>query len=103
MRTLSRAQDVVSTIVCWRSRRASAGADFGAKWGEVFTEHALQPAHEPYRHTGILPRAAVVLPSLSEFSPSYKTWYRNTGATSLSPVAAGNQVLLWWAGLRLAS
>jgi hypothetical protein len=32
---------------------------------------AMQPAHEPYRHTGPL-HAAMVLPSPSEFSPSYR-------------------------------
>ena len=40
-------------------------------------------------------RAAVVLPALGEFSPSYGKLCRNTGATSLSPVATGNQALLW--------
>jgi hypothetical protein len=76
MRTLSRAHDVVSTIVCWCSHPSSVGGNFGAKKRGFFAEQALQPAHEPYRHTGTLPRAAVVLPSLSEFSPSYKTWCR---------------------------
>jgi hypothetical protein len=71
MRTFSRAQDVVSTIICWCSHSSSVGGDLGAKQGEFFAEQALEPALEPYRHTGILPRATVVLPSLSEFSPSY--------------------------------
>src|SRR5450631_375966 len=38
-------------------------------------------------------RAAVVLPSPGGFSRLVEAWYRNAGATSLSPVAAGNQVL----------
>jgi hypothetical protein len=71
MRTFSRAQDVVSTIICWCSHSSSVGGDLGAKQGEFFAEQAREPALEPYRHTGILPRAAVVLPSPSEFSPSY--------------------------------
>jgi hypothetical protein len=32
------------------------------------------------------------------FPVLYKAWYRNVCATSLSPVAAGNQVLLWRTG-----
>jgi len=39
MRTFARAQHVVSTIICWC----------------FHAEQALQPAHEPYRHTGTLP------------------------------------------------
>jgi hypothetical protein len=78
MRTLSRAQYVVSTIICWRSHSSSVGGDFGAKQGEFFAEQrrddivpkrygdvigglyrvgALQQAHEPYRHTSPLPRS----------------------------------------------
>jgi hypothetical protein len=65
------------------------------KQGEFFAEQLLQAAHEPYR-IPVPSRAAVVLPSPSEFSSSCgKPWYLCTcaGATSLSPVAAGNQVL----------
>ena len=67
MRTFSRAQDVVSTIMCWCCHASSVGGDLSAKQGEFFAEQASAASH-----TGILPRAAVVLPSLSEFSPSYK-------------------------------
>jgi hypothetical protein len=56
MRTFSRAQNIVATIICRRCH-ASCGGDFGAKQGELFAEQALQPAHGPYRHTEILPRS----------------------------------------------
>src|SRR5882724_12562427 len=56
MRKFARAQHVVSTIIHllvfprfrrrWRFRREAGG---------FFVEQALQPAHEPYRHTGTLP------------------------------------------------
>jgi hypothetical protein len=71
MRTSLRAQHVVSTIIFWCRHASSVGGDLGAKQGEFVAERGLQPAHEPCGHTGILPCAAVVLPSLSEFSPSY--------------------------------
>jgi hypothetical protein len=60
MRTLSRAQHVVSTIICWCCHHSSVGDDFGVKQGELFAEQALQPAHEPYSHTGTLPRSSGV-------------------------------------------
>jgi hypothetical protein len=69
-------------------------ADFGVKQGESFAGQALQPAHEPYRHIGIPPaqqwccRRRAGFPRLME---SLGTG--NAGATSLSSVAAGNQVL----------
>jgi hypothetical protein len=69
LRTLSRAQHVGSTIICWCSRASDVGGDFGVKQGEFFAEQLLQPAHEPYRIPGPS-RAAVVLPSPSGFSPS---------------------------------
>src|SRR6202022_1049715 len=71
MRAFSRAQHVVSTIICWCSH-SSVGGDFGARQGEFFAEQrrddivpnrygdaigglyrvgALQPAHEPYPPT----------------------------------------------------
>jgi hypothetical protein len=71
MRTLSRAQHAASTIICWCFRCSDAGGDFDWKQGEFFAEQALQPAREPYRHIDTL-RAAVMLPSPSEFSPSYR-------------------------------
>jgi hypothetical protein len=60
MRTFPRAQHVVSTIICWCFRASSVSGDFGARQGEFFAEQALEPAHEPYRHIGTLPRAAAV-------------------------------------------
>ena len=75
MRTFSRAQHVVSTIICWCCHSSHVGGDFGVKQGEFFAEQLLQPAHEPYRIQAPS-RAAVVLPSPSGFSPSYrKLWY----------------------------
>ena len=75
MRTLWRAHDVVSTIACWRSHPSDGDGEFGVKQGEFFAEQLLQPAHEPYR-IPVPSRAAVVLPSPSGFSPSYrKPWY----------------------------
>src|SRR5258707_6024205 len=71
MRTFPRAQHVVSTIICWCFHASSVSGDFGARQGEFFAEQALQPAHEPYRHIGTLPRSSG-LPSPSEFSPSYR-------------------------------
>jgi hypothetical protein len=78
VRTLSRVQHVVSTIYCWCSHSGGAGGDVGARQRESFAEQprdnrvpngcgdaiggwfrvgAPQPAHEPYRHTGPLPRS----------------------------------------------
>ena len=68
LRTFWRAQYVVSTIICWCSHSPDVGGDFGVKQGELFAEQLLQPAHEPYR-IQVPSRAAVVLPSPSEFSP----------------------------------
>src|SRR5438445_8458050 len=60
MRTFSRAQHVVSTIICWCCQSSSVGGDCGARQGELFAGQALQPAHEPYRHIGTLPRSTGV-------------------------------------------
>jgi hypothetical protein len=60
MRTLSRAQQFVSTIICWCFRCSGVGGDFGARQGESFAGQALQPAHEPYRHIDTLPRSSGV-------------------------------------------
>jgi len=60
MRTLSRAQQFVSTIICWCSRSSRIGSDCGAIQGEIFPEQALQPGHDPYRHIGTLPRSSGV-------------------------------------------
>jgi hypothetical protein len=60
MRTFSRAQHVVSTIIGWCSRYSSVGGVFGVKQGEFFAEQALRPAHESYSHTDTLPRSSGV-------------------------------------------
>lgn len=52
MRTLSRAQYGVSTIICWRSHASSAGGDRGARQGEFCAAQALQPTYDPYGHIG---------------------------------------------------
>jgi hypothetical protein len=70
MRTLSRAQHAVSKIICWCSPYSSVGDDFGVKQAEFFAEQALQPAHEPYSHTGTLPRSSGVAVAERVF-PSY--------------------------------
>src|SRR5438445_8033637 len=93
MRTFSRAQHVVSTIICWCCQSSSVGGDCGARQGELFAGQALQPAHEPYRHIGSLPRSSGVAVAERVFPVLWRAWYRNAGATPLSPVAAGNQVL----------
>jgi hypothetical protein len=94
MRTFSRAQHVVSTIIYWCPRTSSAGGGCGASRGEPLAGQALQPAHDPYGHIGTLPRSSG-MPSPREFSSScIELWYPDAGAAPLSPVAAGNQVLL---------
>ena len=93
MRTFSRAQHAVSTIICWCFRASRVSGEFGARQGELFAEQALQPGHDPYRHIGTLPRSSGVAVAERVFPVLWKAWYRNAGATSLSPVAAGNQVL----------
>jgi hypothetical protein len=81
---------VVSTRMCRRDIVRNRHDDANGDWHRV---GAAQPAREPYRHIGPS-HAAMVLPSPSGFFPVlYKAWYRNAGARSLSPVAAGNQVL----------
>jgi len=71
----SRAQHVDSTIMCWCSHPSDVGGDFGVKQVEFFAEQLLRGAHEPYR-IPVPSRAAMVLLSPSEFSPSYKKpWY----------------------------
>ena len=60
MRAFPRAQPVVSTVICWCSQTSSVGGNFGVKQGGFFAEQALQPAHEPYRHIGTLPRSSGV-------------------------------------------
>jgi hypothetical protein len=69
MRTFSRAQHVVSTLIC----SSGVGGDRDLKQGGLFAEQALQPAHVPYRDTGILPRH-MVLPSLGEFPRLTEYW-----------------------------
>src|SRR6266849_4765478 len=67
MRTFSRVQRVVSTIICWCDIVPNR---YGGAIGGLYRVGAPQPAHEPYRHTGPLP-CSKWLPSPSEFSPSY--------------------------------
>src|SRR3954451_24723211 len=49
MRTLSCAQHVVSTMICWSFRSSDVGGRFPRETGRMFAEQLLQPAHEPYR------------------------------------------------------
>ena len=93
IRAFSRAQHVISTVSWWRSQTSSVDDSFGVKQGGFFAEQALQPAHEPYRHIGTLPRSSRVAVAERVFPVLWRAWYRNAGATPLSPVAAGNQVL----------
>ena len=60
MRAFSCTQHVVSAIICWCPHSSGVDGDSGAKQGEFFGEQALQPAREPYRHTGTLPRSSGV-------------------------------------------
>jgi hypothetical protein len=82
LRTFSRAQQVVSTIICWGSHSSDVGSDFGVKQGEFFAQQLPQAAHEPYRIT-VPSCAAVVLPSPSEFASSYGKPCTCAGATYL--------------------
>ena len=93
IRAFSRAQHVVSTVSWWCSQTSSVDGSFGVKQGGFFAEQALQPVHEPYRHIGTLPRSSRVAVAERVFPVLWRAWYRNAGATPLSPVAAGNQVL----------
>src|SRR5260370_42158404 len=93
MRTFPREQHVVSTIICWCFHASSVSGDFGASQSEFFAEQALQPGHAPYRHIGTLPRSNGVAVAERVFPVLWKAWYRTASATSLSPVAAGNQGL----------
>jgi hypothetical protein len=95
VRTFSRAQHVVSTIICWCFRASRVSGEFGARQDDCFAEQALQPGHDPYRHIGTLLRSSGVAVAERVFPVLWKAWYRNAGATSLSPVAAGNQGLPW--------
>jgi hypothetical protein len=60
IRAFSRAQHVVSTVSWWCSQTSSVDGNFGVKQGGFFAKRALQPAHEPYRHIGTLPRSSGV-------------------------------------------
>jgi hypothetical protein len=91
MRTLSRVQRVVSTIIYWRSHASSISGGFGANsvnsspGSRTTTSFPIvtampsavcivsarrSPRMNHATHTGPLPRS-MVLPSSSEFSPSY--------------------------------
>lgn len=94
MHTFSRAQHVVSTIICRCSRSSGVGGDFGVRQGEFVGGQAPLPAHEPYRHIGTLPRSSGVAVAERVFPVLLESaGYRNAGATSLSSLATGNQVL----------
>jgi hypothetical protein len=67
MRASSRAQHVVSTVICWCSRASGAAGNLGVKQGGFFAEQALQPALEPYRHIGTLPRSSGVAVAVRVF------------------------------------
>jgi len=93
MRALSRAHDVVSTIVCW-CRSRPGWWQFRREKAWIFAEQAL---HQRMNHTPIRysPSRAVVLPSLSEFSPrSYKLGAGKYWRKVIVAGRAGNQVLL---------
>src|ERR1700688_4006874 len=60
VRTFSRAQHVVSTIICWCFRASRVSGEFGASQDDGFAEQALRPGHDPYRHIGTLPRSSGV-------------------------------------------
>jgi len=81
MRAFSRAQRVVSTIICWCSHAGtgmaisarnrlnssqSSGAIYGDAIGGLYGIGALQPGYEAYRHTGLL-HAAMVLRRRASF------------------------------------
>src|SRR5258708_3513865 len=76
MRAFSRAQRVVSTIICWCSHAGtgmaisarnrlnsspSSGAIYGDAIGGLYGIGALQPGYEAYRHTGLLHAAMVAM------------------------------------------
>jgi len=93
MRAFPRAQPVVSTVICWCSQTPSVGGNVGVKQGGFFAEQALQPAHEPYRHIGTLPRSSGVAVAERVFPRLMESLVPECWRRPLSPVAAGNQVL----------
>jgi hypothetical protein len=100
MRMLSRAQHAVSTMICRYFQPSSANGDFGVKQGELFAGQALQPAHEPYppyRHPPAQQWCCRRRAGFPRLIDSLGTG--NAGATSLSPVATGNQVLALTLGI----
>jgi hypothetical protein len=60
MRSFSRAQHVVSTVIYRFFLSSSAGGDFNVRQVEFFAEQALRPAYERYSHTDTLPRSSGV-------------------------------------------
>jgi hypothetical protein len=97
MRASSRAQHVVATIICGCARSSGANGDCGVKQGELFA--GSKPCSRRMNHTAIsapLPRSSGIAVAARDFPrlmviESVATG--NAGATSLSSVAAGNQVL----------
>jgi hypothetical protein len=55
MRAFSRAQRLVSTIICSFFLSSSGGGCFDVRQAEFFAEQPLRPAHERYSHTDTLP------------------------------------------------
>jgi hypothetical protein len=81
MRAPSRAQHVVSTVICWCSQTSGVGGNSDVKHSRFLAEQALQPAHEPYRHIGTLPHSNGVAVAERVFPVFWSAWYRNAGAT----------------------
>jgi len=92
MRTFSPAQDVVSTIMCCCCHASSVGGDLSAKQSELFAEQASAASAWAIPASSLAPHS--YCRRWASFPRLIRTWCRNTGATSLSLVAAGNQVLL---------
>jgi hypothetical protein len=69
-----RAQHVVSTLIYWYSQTSGGGGNFGMKQGGFFAEQTLQPAHEPYRHIGPLPRSSGVAVAVRVFPVLSIAW-----------------------------
>ena len=87
MRTGSRAQHVVSTFICWcfhcSMAMPSAVCAVSAHCGQRVNQFAIP---DPSTQQWYCRRRA-------SFPRLIEAWYRNADVASLSPVAAGNQVL----------
>src|ERR1700736_4952244 len=103
VRTFSRAQHVVSTIICWCFRASRVRGKFGARQDDGFAEQALQPGHDPYRHIGTLPRSSGVAVAERVFPVLWKAWYRNAGARHCRRSQQEIKGYLWYDGHCLSS